>query len=479
MMRLRSGKRNGSGARARRPLGEQQRRVGRPRPTASACYVGRRRRGRCRRRRPAGRRRPRGRRGAPRRRCPWPARTRRRRRPRRASGPSDGGVAAGCVALRVPTMPTRRPSSDGQVAAHEQHGRWLRVVAQHRRERRHRRAVTASMPTVAQRSAHSSGRRPVADARHAARTSGVEQASRRRMPAELGRRPRRRPPPGRGVRAGSAAGRPSSGRSRRGLRARPTRAPSGDQPRRRRPQAGAQRQRHLDVLDARRRPAGSTSPVAAARGRRSCGRPGGCGGSRARSGGRARSPPAAAPVAVAVSGAYSSSAAPWRPALRRPARSSATHRAPATRAATTALGSPPSGIEQLVDARAAAPPRAGRSDRAADPTAAGRSAGGRCRRTRTTPAARHRTGTGWWPRRAGTVPAGRRGCGRATPGSRPSSSGSRSPSSAAGANSPSSSRNSTPPLARADLAWPQRRRTAADESDGRGGVVRGRGTGAR
>ena len=158
--------------------------------------------------------------------------------------------------------------------------------------------------------------------------------------------------------------------------------------------------------------------------------------------------------------------------MRRPARSSATRpgrRRPGRRRRRSArrrrdrAGRRRSG---------AARRRAGRSGRAAARTAAGRSAAGRRRRTRTSPGgppphghglvaatSRKRAGsTAWlWARET-----------RITP----SSSGSRSPSSAAGANSPSSSRNSTPPWARQISPGPQRRRAAADEGDRRAGVVR-------
>ena len=49
---------------------------------------------------------------------------------------------------------------------------------------------------------------------------------------------------------------------------------------------------------------------------------------------------------------------------------------------------------------------ADRSDRAAAPTAASGTAAVNPRRTRTRRAHRHRTDTGWWPRPAGTAPAG-------------------------------------------------------------------------
>ena len=113
------------------------------------------------------------RRGAPRHRFPWPARTRRPHRPRRAPSPRSKAVSRPVwVALRVPTRPTRRPSSAVRSPRTNSTaggcGSWRSTAGNSGS-----RAVTASMPIVAHRPAQSSGLRRVADARHAALTSGV------------------------------------------------------------------------------------------------------------------------------------------------------------------------------------------------------------------------------------------------------------------------------------------------------------------
>ena len=100
------------GRRARRPLRQQQARARTRRPTAARGPAGTGGRARCRRRRPGARPAPRACRGGPHRRCPWPGRRRRRRLRRPGRGRArTRRRGPPCVALRVPTMPTRRPSS--------------------------------------------------------------------------------------------------------------------------------------------------------------------------------------------------------------------------------------------------------------------------------------------------------------------------------------------------------------------------------
>ena len=111
--------------------------------------------------------------GAPRRRSPWPARTRRRRRPRRglvrAMRPSPDPH---WVALRVPTMPARRPSSRSRSPRTNStaggSGSWRSTAG-----KAWSRMLTAEVADARHRSAQSSGARRAADARHAVRSSGV------------------------------------------------------------------------------------------------------------------------------------------------------------------------------------------------------------------------------------------------------------------------------------------------------------------
>ena len=285
MMRLRIGKRNGSGA---VPGGHSDSRSPRradARPQVGVARAGTARRARCRRPptgRPAARRARRG--GRPRR-CPWPGRTRRPPRPRRAPRPSPAAVSRPApVALRVPTMPTRRASSTARsprtnsTAGGSGRGAaasgYAGVAC----------SVTATMPLRGTAAAHVAGTR-----RRRRRPPRRSTIGGRSIAATAGWAARRAG--GDGERLGGLVVGEQGAQAGQVIRSNPASAarrpvgigcrPSRHQPRRRRAEPGAQRQRDSHVLDVDRALDRRTARRRRA-GRRSCERPGGCGGSRAR-----------------------------------------------------------------------------------------------------------------------------------------------------------------------------------------------------
>ena len=285
-MRLRSGKRNGSGGVPGGHSDSSSAALARPRPTAARATAGTGGRARCRRRRPAGR-------PATRKRAavggavdalgqPGHDGHARRRRGRGRARTRCPGRA--WVALRVPTMPTRRASSTPRSPRTNStaggSGSWRSCTGYVGVDDR----VGDDARAPRTRRAHSPGDRRAADARHAAAT-GCRAASRR--PAGAGRAA----PGGDGERLvrlvvgeqRAQAGRRSSGRARRARRARRCvgRRPSRHHARRS-PRAAASAAT-ARPRPARRRASLGDVPGAGRRAdRRSCGRPGGSGGSRVR-----------------------------------------------------------------------------------------------------------------------------------------------------------------------------------------------------
>ena len=126
----------------------------------------------------------------------------------------EGDVAAGMRGVARADQSDPAGVEHRQVAAHEQHRRWLWIVAEDCRERRvaRRHGVDTHRRRTARPTLPGCGATPTPATPRPRPASAGEPFP---ATAGLGRRPRRRPPPARDGPAGSAVGRPSSGRSRR------------------------------------------------------------------------------------------------------------------------------------------------------------------------------------------------------------------------------------------------------------------------